>query len=67
MTKSKTHWCEDCKFRRWVGDDGLRCVKGHKPRFYIPSSGNPYHDDYGWKRRCLDFEIGNHVLRITPT
>ena len=31
------------------------CMKGHKPRFYMPCR---YNDDVGWKRRCDDFEKG---------
>ena len=64
MTKPKTRWCEECRFRRWVDDDGLRCMKGHKPRFYM---GAQPEWTIGWKRRCADYEIGNHVLRVTPT
>lgn len=55
--------CEDCQFREWVGDSGLRCLRGHKSRFYNPRNGNPY-DDYGWKRRCADFVMGDHVQVI---
>ena len=60
-----THNCEGCKFREWVGDSGLRCLKGHKPRFYAPRNGNPYSDGWGWRRRCDDFNPGEHVQRAT--
>ena len=61
----KTQHCEECAFRQWVGSSGLKCLKGHKPRFYMPrtedSAGYIGMNDCGWKRRCADFEIGKHV------
>ena len=58
--------CEHCAFREYIGNDKLRCTKGHKPRFYSPQHG-PY-SDYGWKRRCNDFVLGQHVTVFTaPT
>jgi hypothetical protein len=54
-----THNCEGCKFREWVGDSGLRCTLGHKPRFYNPRRGERFAD--GWRRRCDDFQMGKHV------
>jgi len=53
-----THNCEGCKFREWVGDSGMRCLKGHKPRFYAP---RPDRINDGWRRRCDDFQMGKHV------
>lgn len=64
MTK-KAKECAECAHRRWIGDSGLECTKGHKPRFYAPN-GNPHFCDWGWKRRCADFAVGDHVRRITP-
>ena len=62
---AKAVHCEDCKYREWIGVDGLLCNKGHKPRFYQPT-GNPYFSDWGWKRRCDDFKLGSHVLQFKP-
>ena len=45
-----TAHCLDCQHRDLDEERGaLTCRKGHKPRFYIS-------DDWGWKRRCTDFE-----------
>lgn len=30
------------------------CASGHSPRFYAPKS--PLDKDWGWKRKCNDFE-----------
>ena len=60
--KPKTVYCEWCQFREYVGDDGLRCTKGHKPRFYQRTYVN--HSDEGWKRRCADFVTGDHVIKV---
>ena len=29
------------------------CIKGHKPRFYMPK--HPLDFNFGFKRKCLDF------------
>lgn len=41
------------------------CAKGHKVRFYMPKW--PMDQDYGWKRRCEEFQLGDHVHVIKPT
>lgn len=50
--------CDECKFFHAPSELRPRasCAKGHKPRFYSPKNGNPYDFDWGWKRRCNDFE-----------
>lgn len=51
--------CDECKHydADIVPHEGWPCVEGHKPRFYIPQTMNQEHrGDYGWKRRCEDFE-----------
>ena len=60
--KVETRNCEDCQHRRWVGDHGLRCTKGHKQRFYNPRRGELYAE--GWRRRCADYVLGDHVMLI---
>ena len=60
--KPTTHNCEECQFREWVGDSGLRCLKAHKPRFYGPRRNERF--DEGWRRRCADFVVGEHVQRV---
>jgi len=51
--------CMTCKSHSYTGEysEKLLCAKGHKPRFYGPriGYGDPY--DYGWKRRCEDYEL----------
>jgi hypothetical protein len=50
----------DCKFcNAWPGDSVI-CEKGHKPKFYKPKRWDKYgvHSDWGWKRRCGDFQEG---------
>ena len=62
----KAEYCDACEHRRWHGIKVLECAKGHKPRFYAPT-GNPYFSDWGWKRRCADYELGRHVQILTPS
>lgn len=50
--KPKTHDCQECKHHDFSGDK-LKCLEGHKPRFFTPRS--PVDDNWGWKRRCEDF------------
>jgi hypothetical protein len=56
--------CEDCQHREFVEASYLRCLKGHKPLFYLPRNGDPYDASWGWKRRCADFVVGDHVKVI---
>jgi len=53
----------ECKHIEFTNDDKglLVCSIGHKPRFYAPKSSNQYFENFGWKRKCTDFEIGDHV------
>lgn len=54
----QTRNCDECKYsyqRDWK--IGLFCEKGHKPRFYSPKTiTQAQHGDFGWKRKCEDFE-----------
>jgi hypothetical protein len=63
--KAIVRYCEDCQHREFVKVSDLRCLKGHKPRFYLPRNGDPYDANWGWKRRCADFVVGNHVKVIS--
>ena len=55
----KTRFCDDCKFCDMTVEIGMKCDKGHKPRFYMPRETYPhYENDWGWKRKCADFEEG---------
>lgn len=57
-----TRFCDECEFQRYdlveVGKDlhepVFKCAKGHKPKFYLPKRVQV--DDFGYKRRCEDFE-----------
>jgi len=65
MTRHTTRHCESCQFRQWQGDDRLICTKGHRPRFYQPVGRYPrFENDWGWKRRCADYQTGDHVQFI---
>jgi len=56
----KTRHCEECRYFSCVFDMAsshdvdATCTKGHRLRFYKPRSITD--DDYGYKRRCEDFE-----------
>lgn len=76
---SKTQYCDECQFHQYRtgkiaegaarrSDDTLRCLRGHKPRFYHPKNGNFYNSSWGYKRRCDDFVVGEHVqvININP-
>ncbi len=57
----KASYCEDCKHYAIDPDDDTTwhrpCEFGHKPRFYRPLTLSQAHsNDWGWKRRCHDFE-----------
>lgn len=56
----KTKHCEECRFFHHPSEIRPRagCQKGHKPRFYAPKNiSKAQRGDYGWKRKCEDFEI----------
>lgn len=46
----------------WIRKPG--CTKGHKVRFYLPRS--PMDQDWGWKRRCDDFQLSESVIVVKP-
>ena len=50
----KTRHCDECR-HKIPGLTVMQCSKGHKPRFHVPSS-DPRDTDWGWKRKCKDFE-----------
>lgn len=59
MSKRSSN-CYEC--RNWrVGDFGTpECLKGHKPRFYAPTTMRAaLLGDWGMKRRCKDFRGAN--------
>ena len=69
-TSAKTRHCEECQHRIWSAEYAntpkhLQCWKGHAPRFYMPQS--PIDQDWGWKRKCHDYELGDHVQKIAAT
>lgn len=60
----KAKQCDECAHRVLSSDADIDaitiyrdsiCNKGHRPNFYQPKSDNPYANDWGWKRKCLDF------------
>ena len=63
--KPETRYCEWCQHHAFIGDTNqLVCAKGHKPRFYKPRTTSPMDSDWGWKRRCEDYERGDDVYVI---
>jgi len=57
--------CDQCAFHRWDQSklNRLICLKGHRPRFYLPAS-DPSCNNWGYKRRCEDFQqFGGGVVR----
>jgi len=54
----KTRHCDECKFCDFRKMGEMTCGKGHKPRFYMPRDKYPYLTDWGWKRKCADYEKG---------
>jgi hypothetical protein len=50
----KASFCEECVHFDEVLLPKTVCGLGHKPRFYYPR-GYTF-TDYGWKRRCDDFQ-----------
>jgi hypothetical protein len=57
----KTRNCSDCAKADHTTYK-LRCTVGHKPRFYLPREPYPHcGDDWGWKKKCADFEEGTPI------
>lgn len=53
----ETRNCDECKHFNDEDVPGARvCEKNHKPRWYAPKNDNPYDLDYGYKRKCGDYE-----------
>ena len=55
----KARHCDECCHFDLKEDEFGRpippvCLKGHRPRFYMPKG--PMDGDWGYKRRCEDFE-----------
>ena len=68
VVRPRTRHCEACQHRIWSEEyantpKALQCAKGHAPRFYNPTS--PIDQEWGWKRKCHDYEVGEHVHKIT--
>ena len=49
----KTRRCDECKWYAANLNEHV-CRKQHFPRFYMPKG--PMDLNYGWKRKCEDFE-----------
>ena len=70
FVRPRTQHCEMCQHHFWSEEYAntpkhLQCWKGYRPRFYLPQS--PIDQDWGWKRKCHDYELGDHVQKITAT
>jgi len=63
---AKTQYCDECKYKRDLiplSRSDLLCEKGHRPRFYKPKNLHQvvFGSSWGYKRRCDDFVLGDHV------
>jgi hypothetical protein len=56
---AKTKYCDECRFFSYPTEESVECSKGHRPRFYKPKT--QWSADWGYKRRCDDFILGDHV------
>lgn len=58
--------CDDCvHYDASLLDagEGWPCFVGHKPRFYRPQTVmQAERGDYGWRRRCKDFEMDMQAM-----
>lgn len=53
----ETRHCDECKHFNDEDVPGtMACKKNHKPRWYAQKTDNPYDFDYGYKRKCGDYE-----------
>lgn len=53
----KAKRCDECRHWRGGSFGAPDCAKGHRPRFYLPTSiAGAHRGDFGFKRRCGDFE-----------
>jgi predicted anti-sigma-YlaC factor YlaD len=52
--------CDECKhFSETLATYKRPCKLLHRPRFYVPRTTTQAEaGDYGWKRRCNDFDRG---------
>ena len=51
--------CNQCKHATYGYEyiPKLICAKGHKPRYYNPTTIKQTHSgDWGYKRKCVDYE-----------
>jgi hypothetical protein len=66
MPKEKTQHCDKCRNFGVIPYLGIgptqyraQCMQGHGLRFYKPKTErDAYWGDWGWKRRCEDFDRG---------
>ena len=66
MKRPQTQYCESCKHAHFLDDLDLTCDLGHKPRFYKPKPLTNLDSDWGWKRRCSDFDEALRIQFIPP-
>ena len=53
----ETRHCDECRHYNDEDVPGANvCEKGHKPRWYSQRNDNPHDLDYGYKRKCADYE-----------
>ncbi len=57
----KTRHCDECTHCDMRPIGGMTCEKGHKPRFYMPRDKYPYCNNWGWKRKCADYDEGTPI------
>lgn len=53
----KAKYCDECRHFNDEDVPGAAvCWKGNKPRWYAPKSDSAHATDYGYKRKCDDYE-----------
>ena len=53
----ETRNCDECKHFNDEDVPGAKvCEKNHKPRWYAQKNDNPHDTDYGYRRKCDDYE-----------
>lgn len=58
----ETRNCDECKHFNDEDVPGAKvCEKNHKPRWYAQKSDNPHDTDYGYRRKCKDYEATTKV------
>lgn len=59
MKRPPMRHCDECRFAEFRSEgEGARllCAHNHQPPFVVPDWEQIWSGDWGWMRRCADFE-----------